>query len=107
MSRGVFTGDSFGVSYRELDTARGEFIFPTTTPIHFDPPEAHKAIDRIMALQPETLYLTHYSRVTDLARLADDMHQRIDDLVTALFSCEARGRGRGSLRKRALSRDIR
>ncbi len=82
MSRGVFTGDSFGVSYRELDTARGEFIFPTTTPIHFDPPEAHKAIDRIMALQPETLYLTHYSRVTDLARLADDMHQRIDDLVT-------------------------
>jgi glyoxylase-like metal-dependent hydrolase (beta-lactamase superfamily II) len=80
-SRGVFTGDSFGVSYRELDTANGEFIFPTTTPIHFDPPEAHKAIDRIMDLRPEAIYLTHYSRVTDLCRLADDMHQRIDDLI--------------------------
>ena len=80
-SKGVFTGDSFGVSYRELDTANGEFIFPTTTPIHFDPPEAHKAVDRVMALQPEVLYLTHYSRVTDLPRLADDMHQRIDDFV--------------------------
>ena len=80
-SKGVFTGDSFGVSYRELDTAMGEFIFPTTTPIHFDPPEAHKAIDRIMALQPDALYLTHYSRVTDLPRLADDMHRRIDDFV--------------------------
>lgn len=80
-SKGVFTGDSFGVSYRELDTASGEFIFPTTTPVHFDPPEAHKAIDRIMSLQPERLYLTHYSRVTDLPRLADDMHRRIDDLV--------------------------
>ncbi|HEX9852094.1 MAG TPA: MBL fold metallo-hydrolase [Woeseiaceae bacterium] len=80
-SAGVFTGDSFGISYRELDTINGEFIFPTTTPIHFDPPEAHKAIDRIMAEQPRQLYLTHYSRVTDLARLADDMHRRIDDFV--------------------------
>ena len=49
-SRGVFTGDSFGVSYRELDTAAGEFIFPTTTPVHFDPPEAHKAVDRIIGM---------------------------------------------------------
>lgn len=77
----VFTGDSFGISYREFDTARGEFIFPTTTPVHFDPVEAHKAIDRIMALEPGRLYLTHYSQVTGLPRLADDMHRRIDDFV--------------------------
>ena len=32
-SRGVFTGDNFGISYRELDTANGEFIYPTTTPV--------------------------------------------------------------------------
>jgi glyoxylase-like metal-dependent hydrolase (beta-lactamase superfamily II) len=80
-SNGVFTGDSFGISYRDFDTAAGEFIFPTTTPVHFDPPEAHKAIDRIMALSPQCLYLTHYSRVTDLPRLADDMHRRIDAFV--------------------------
>ena len=80
-SKGVFTGDSFGVSYRELDTARGEFIYPTTTPIHFDPAEAHKSVDRIMACDPEQLYLTHYSRVGDLPRLAGDMHRRIDDFV--------------------------
>jgi glyoxylase-like metal-dependent hydrolase (beta-lactamase superfamily II) len=80
-SAGVFTGDSFGISYRDFDTASGEFIFPTTTPVHFDPPEAHKAIDRIMEREPSRLYLTHYSRVTDLPRLADDMHRRIDDFV--------------------------
>lgn len=81
-SSGVFTGDSFGVSYRELDTVAGEFIFPTTTPVHFDPPEAHKAVDRIMAQDPERLYLTHYSQVTDLPRLATDMHRGIDDFVS-------------------------
>ena len=80
-SRGVFTGDSFGVSYRELDTAAGEFIFPTSTPASFDPAAAHKSVDRIMACNPERLYLTHYGRVTDLARLAADMHAGIDAYV--------------------------
>ena len=73
-SRGVFTGDSFGVSYRELDTAAGEFIFPTSTPASFDPVEAHKSVDRIMACNPERLYLTHFRRVTELGRLASDIH---------------------------------
>jgi len=77
----VFTGDSFGLSYRELDTDQGEFIYPTTTPVHFDPPEAHKAIDTIMGFEPKQLFLTHYSRVTDLQRLATDLHRRIDDFV--------------------------
>ncbi len=80
-ARAVFSGDSFGISYRELDTAAGEFIFPTTTPVHFDPDEAHRAVDRIMACAPEHIFLTHYSRVSDLARLADDMHRGIDDFV--------------------------
>jgi glyoxylase-like metal-dependent hydrolase (beta-lactamase superfamily II) len=81
-SKGVFTGDSFGISYREFDTAAGEFIFPTTTPASFDPPEAHKSIDRIMARDAEQLYLTHYSRVRDLDRLALDMHAAIDRYVS-------------------------
>jgi glyoxylase-like metal-dependent hydrolase (beta-lactamase superfamily II) len=81
-SKGVFTGDSFGVSYRELDTAAGEFIFPTTTPVHFDPDEAHKSVDRIMSYEPERLYLTHYSEVGDLERLAADMHKGINVFVT-------------------------
>jgi glyoxylase-like metal-dependent hydrolase (beta-lactamase superfamily II) len=78
-SRGVFTGDNFGVSYRELDTVSGEFIYPTSTPASFDPLEAHKSVDRIMACNPEQVYLTHYSRVRNLDRLAADMHAGIDD----------------------------
>jgi len=80
-SRGVFTGDSFGVSYRELDTERGEIVFPTSTPVQFDPAAAHVSVDRIMGCDPEQLYLTHYSRVRDLDRLADEMHASIDAYV--------------------------
>jgi glyoxylase-like metal-dependent hydrolase (beta-lactamase superfamily II) len=87
VSRGVFTGDSFGVSYREFDTAVGEWVFPTTTPMHFDPVQAHVSVDRIMSFDPEQLYLTHYSRVSDPGRLASDMHRGIDDFVAMARAC--------------------
>ncbi|MGH8495971.1 MAG: MBL fold metallo-hydrolase [Gammaproteobacteria bacterium] len=81
MSRGIFTGDSFGVSYREFDTARGAFIFPTTTPVHFDPVAAHASIGRIVAYEPRACYLTHYSEVTGVYRLARDLHECLDAFV--------------------------
>lgn len=87
-SKGVFTGDSFGVSYRELDTDNGEIVFPTSTPVQFDPVEAHKSVDRIMGCEPEQLYLTHYSRVRNLDRLAQQMHAGIDAYVAIAEHCE-------------------
>lgn len=86
-SHGVFTGDNFGISYRELDTANGEFIFPTSTPASFDPPEAHSSVERIMGCEPRQVYLTHYSRVTDLDRLAADMHAGIDAYEQMALAC--------------------
>lgn len=86
-SRGVFTGDSFGVSYRELDTRAGEFIFPTSTPIDFDPDAAHVACDTIIGCDPRYAYLTHYSRVSNLEKLADDMHECIDAYRDIALAC--------------------
>ena len=88
-SGGVFTGDSFGLSYRDFDTAGGPFIFPTTTPIDFDPAAAHASIDRIMGLKPRRVFLTHFSEVTDLERLADDMHRDLDAFVATAERHEA------------------
>lgn len=87
-SKGVFTGDSFGVSYRETDTANGAIVFPTATPIDFDPDEAHKSVEKIMACKPQQVYLTHYSKVDDLQRLAVDMHACIDDYVAIALANE-------------------
>jgi glyoxylase-like metal-dependent hydrolase (beta-lactamase superfamily II) len=80
-SGGIFTGDSFGISYREFDVDGRAFIFPAATPVQFEPEAAHAAIDRLMALKPQAAYLTHYSRVTGLERLAADLHRRLDDFV--------------------------
>ena len=81
LSCGIFTGDTFGLSYREFDVDGREFILPTTTPVQFEPEAAHASIDLIMSYQPRAAYLTHYGRVTGLRRLAGDLHHMLDDFV--------------------------
>ncbi|WP_413626624.1 MBL fold metallo-hydrolase [Luteibacter sp. Lutesp34] len=80
-SNAFFTGDVFGLSYRELDSRGGPFIIPTTSPVQFDPDAAHASIERLMRYEPEAMYLTHYGRVTDVKRLANDLHELIDAMV--------------------------
>ncbi len=87
----VFTGDTFGISYREFDTARGAFVFASTTPVQFDPQAAHASIDRLLSYGPSAAYLTHYSRVTDLERLAQDLHRDLDAYVAIARGCGASG----------------
>jgi glyoxylase-like metal-dependent hydrolase (beta-lactamase superfamily II) len=77
-SGAIFTGDTFGISYREFDTAHGAFVFPTTTPVQFEPEALHTSIDRLLGMQPQQAFLTHFGRVTELSRLAHDMHELID-----------------------------
>lgn len=76
-----FTGDIFGLSYRELDSPGGAFIIPTTSPVQFEPDAAHASIDRLLRYEPEAMYLTHFDRVTEVKRLANDLHQTIDAMV--------------------------
>jgi glyoxylase-like metal-dependent hydrolase (beta-lactamase superfamily II) len=79
----AFTGDTFGLSYREFDVDGRAFVVPTTSPTQFDPAQLLASIDRICALEPESLYLTHYSRVTDIPRLAVSLRRQIEAMVAA------------------------
>ncbi|HKH21527.1 MAG TPA: MBL fold metallo-hydrolase [Gammaproteobacteria bacterium] len=80
-SNGFFTGDIFGLSYRELDTAASQFVFPTTTPVQFDPEAWHHSLDRLLSYNPERMFLAHYGMVTRIEKLAGDLHRRIDKLT--------------------------
>jgi glyoxylase-like metal-dependent hydrolase (beta-lactamase superfamily II) len=80
-SRGWFTGDTFGLSYREFDTAQGPWVLPTSTPVQFDPDALRSSIARLMAEQPQWMYLTHYGRVGDVPRLARLMLEHLDAVV--------------------------
>lgn len=77
-SGGLFTGDIFGLSFRELDVDGRPSILPTTTPTQFDPAAMHHSVDRILRQQPAAVYLTHFARVSETQRLGGDLHRLID-----------------------------
>ncbi|MDZ4730255.1 MAG: MBL fold metallo-hydrolase [Xanthomonadales bacterium] len=92
-TRGWFTGDTFGISYRDLDTANGAMVFPTTTPIQFDPPVLRASVRRLMESAPDCMYLTHFGRVTDTERLAEQMIagvQKFEEIALANETTSAR-----------------
>lgn len=88
-SRGIFTGDTFGISYREFDTDRGPFILATSTPIQFDPDAWHETLDRLMALAPQVIYLTHYGQLEEPARLVGMLRASLDQFTTVALSADA------------------
>ena len=88
-SRGFFTGDTFGLSYRDFDTAAGAWAMPTTTPVQFQPEALRRSIERMLAFEPEWMYVTHYGRVGDVPRLAALLLSQLDEMVLLAKSLPA------------------
>jgi len=86
-TRGWFTGDTFGLSYREFDTVRGPFILPTTTPVQFEPELLQASIRRLLAAEPACVYLTHFGRIGEVQRLGAQLLSLIDELVALGQAC--------------------
>lgn len=99
----IFAGDTFGLSYRELDQDGRQFSFPTTSPSQFDPRALHRSIDRMLSFGPEALYVTHFGRLTNLTVLAADLHRLID----AHAELGERHRRAGAERKHLLKEGVR
>ena len=49
--------------------------------MQFEPEALEASIDRIVGYAPAAMLLTHYSRVTEVERLAADLRRRVGELV--------------------------
>jgi glyoxylase-like metal-dependent hydrolase (beta-lactamase superfamily II) len=99
----IFTGDMYGLSYREFDVDGRQFILPTTSPSQFDPDDMRASIDRLMSYRPSAMYLTHYAQVTDLPAKAADLHRRLDCHVAIAEAHAGDGEVRHAATKQELS----
>lgn len=100
---GIFSGDMFGLSYREFDVEGRPFIFPTTTPTQFEPDAVRASIDRLLSFSPEAMYLTHYGRVDGIGRLGADLKRRLDRMVAIARAESGGGEARHGRIKAALT----
>ena len=85
-SAGWFTGDNFGMAYPEFNVDGRAFIFPTTTPVQFDPDAMRASIARLMAAAPRQMFLTHYSRITGVADCAARLNAMLAATVAAALA---------------------
>ena len=97
-----FTGDTFGIAYRELAGAQGRFIIPTSSPVQFEPDALKHSIGRLMQRQPQAMHLTHYGTVEDPAPLAAALLEQIDAMV-AIGQASTPGPGRQAELEQALT----
>lgn len=89
-SRGFFTGDTFGVAYPEFTTARGAWLIPATPPTQFDPHALRASVQRLVAFEPERVYLTHYGELTSVPQLGAEFLARLERIVALGESVRAR-----------------
>ncbi|MBN2886271.1 MAG: MBL fold metallo-hydrolase [Chromatiaceae bacterium] len=101
LTGGLFSGDTFGISYREFDTDAGPWLYAPTTPVAFDPDLWLASLDKLMALKPSAVYLTHYGRLDAPERHVERLRQSIRDLAALALVEEGRDDGARGARLRA------
>lgn len=85
-----FSGDAFGIRYRDFEGGSDDFVFPTSSPVQFDPVAMKATIQRMLAVQPRCVYLTHYDGVKDPARAGAALLRLIDEQWMLAQECHRR-----------------
>ncbi|HJP12028.1 MAG TPA: MBL fold metallo-hydrolase, partial [Gammaproteobacteria bacterium] len=73
LTESMFTGDTFGLSYREFDTGDEVYVIPTTTPVQFDPEDLIKSISKLMEYKPKRFCLTHFGAIKPTTKVTDQL----------------------------------
>lgn len=73
----VYTGDSFGLVYPHLQKG-GRFAIASTSPTDFDPEEARRSVQRILALGTKSFCPTHFGEIENPAEVAEQLLWWID-----------------------------
>lgn len=61
-TNGIFTGDTAGIYYRELDEEDFNFIMPSTSPSQFYPDAMLKSVQLFSDLKVQSVYFGHYGQ---------------------------------------------
>ena len=86
-SNTVFSGDTFGIAYPQIQVGEDPLIFVTTTPVQFDPIAMKSSIERLLMINPNAFNLTHYGQVKPSEKVAAQLNDSIDAFVEIATDC--------------------
>lgn len=80
-TKGIFTGDSFGLSYPEMTVNNRRFYQPTTTPTAFEYDKMILSIEKMMSYCPKKIYFTHYGDSSEPDEVKSQVVKRLKDYI--------------------------
>lgn len=77
-TRSVLSGDAFGIGYPRFVFDKFRLVFPSTSPVQFEPDRSLETYQKIMGLKPSRVLLTHFGSIEDAA----NAHEQLKDWTT-------------------------
>ena len=90
-SNSAFTGDTFGVAFPPLQRGSRPRITCTCPPTDFDPNEARRTVERVVATGAEWACLSHFGTVGPVTTAAEQLLRSIDAMEAVLQGARASG----------------
>jgi glyoxylase-like metal-dependent hydrolase (beta-lactamase superfamily II) len=85
-TNGIFTGDSFGIGYLNIQKGNKPFLFPSTTPTDFNAEEAKLSVNKILETGAEKAYLTHFGEWNHMKEGAEQLLSSIEIMESIRLS---------------------
>lgn len=88
-SGSIFSGDAFGIGYPGFRYKKGDLIFPSTSPVQFEPETAIQTYRMITELEPERILLTHFGSIENIKEIQSQLInwiEYIDECSNRRFS---------------------
>ena len=84
----LFSGDAFGISYPEMTVEKGRWLIPTTSPVQFDPEDMAASIDKICAMNPQKILMTHFGELLNIEDCARQLRLRLAEYLEITEKCK-------------------
>ncbi|WP_154663105.1 MBL fold metallo-hydrolase [Bacillus massiliigorillae] len=75
LTNGIFTGDTAGIQYRELDNSSTQLFLPSTSPSQFNPIAMEQSIALFESLNPDYIYFGHYGHSNNPTEVFKQLRQ--------------------------------
>jgi len=98
-SGSVFSGDAFGIGYPRFRYDKGDLIFPSTSPVQFDPKIAVETFKMIRDLIPDRILLTHYGSVENVEKIFIQLVEWMDYIESSALTVYSKGLRKENLEK--------
>ncbi|WP_019242483.1 MULTISPECIES: MBL fold metallo-hydrolase [Bacillus] len=83
LSNGIFTGDTTGIHYQELDQNQISLILPSTSPSQFNPEAMLQSVSLIEQIDPSIIYFGHYGHSSK----PNEMYKQIRYWLPIFIEC--------------------